>query len=101
VLDDNMTDFDVAKPYMVSVHQKLVTMTQQGDETKEGLVRRLVKKFKIYEKRGGAFIYGCELKATVNASLQQIQKKYETDNNRSKMSDEVSLKARKVIEAGV
>ena len=46
VIDDIMTDFDVAKPYMVSVHQQLrrvMTITQQRDETNEGFVRRLVK----------------------------------------------------------
>jgi len=40
-LDDIMTNFDVAKSYMVSVHQKLrrvMTIIQQGDETYEGFV---------------------------------------------------------------
>jgi len=59
VLDDIMTDFDVAKPYIVSVYQqlrKVMTITQQGDENKEGFVRRLVKEMKTYEKRGGALM---------------------------------------------
>jgi len=103
VLDDIMTDFDVVKPYIVSVHQqltKVMTITQQGDETNESFVRRLVKEIKLYEKRGGALIYGHEHKETEDRLLKEIQEKYEV-NNGSKIGDEESIKAKKIIETGI
>ena len=103
VIDDIMTDFDVAKPYMVSVHQQLrrvMTITQQRDETNDGFVRRLVKEIKLYEKRGGALMYGHEHREKADMSLKEIQAKYEVDNG-SKMSDEESTKAKKIIVAGI
>ena len=58
------------------------------------LLLRLVKEIKIYEKRGGALMYGHEHKKKADMSLKEIQGKYEVDNG-SKMSDEESIKARK------
>ncbi len=43
---------------------------------------------------------GHEHKEKADMSLKEIQEKYEVDNG-SKMSDEESIKARKIIETGI
>ena len=77
MIDDIMTDFDVAKPYMVSVHQQLrrvMAITQQRDEANEGFVHRLVKEIRLYEKRGGALMYGHEHKEKADMSQKKSKR---------------------------